>query len=551
MKTKSLTVLLVMIYILVEIAFRSEMISFVSSVMHYGEVFFIEFSGRFIASFGFSLLVYQTISKRWSVRSRAVVVLISFLSFFVAEKAAINWIVSSLSPEDKVKAILLSNYKESVILNIKKDNFVSSAPTDDIRLTRTAFIPVSNINNEKLISSLKNKASNDVFMVFSEKGRIFNSINTKSYKRVLADIEKTYYEIIEVRNVVSGFWSKNGDKIRKLFPYAVKNVTERYNLDKNGYLGFKYPTMSKFLNSDEAREIVIGHASIATFFGYAPLPDGLVRCLTKKPWAANNFNAMVAYSKECASDAVKEKIGGELAKNGINTNPLKLDIFKSDFSSIFSQPYFVDVLGYLAPFLINPNGGVYDLVNFKNEASVLKISKGISYYQTKEVLSIINNPALVESNIKYKVISDNYSKSLIIPPFMILVSTAMIILNIIKLFLGVSSDVYVSKSRYVITFIIIFWVLLIPVTFKGVSDNRMTGETDRVMYARLWSENTSESMFLIKHEKQPFRAVLDGLVLLNIVVQKYEIPLLSSGAIDDYGYRFVADNHARRIGVIK
>lgn len=551
MKKNFMTTLLVAIYILVEIAFRSEMISFVSSVMHYGEVFFIEFSGRFIASLGFSLFIYQIVSGKWNKGGRWLVIATSFLLFFVAEKMIINEIVSSLSPEDKVKAVLLSNYKDSVILNIKRNEHVSNLSSEDIRRTRLAFIPISNINNKALLSELKTNAKNDVLSVFSEKGKIFNDINTISYRRTLKDVENTYYEIIDVRNVVAGFWSKNKAKIRKVFPYAVSNVVERYNIEKNGYLGFKYPTISKFLASDEARKIIIGHSSIARFMGYSSMPSELFDCLIHKPWAANDFDGMVKYSKECASDAVMNKINEKLSKSGVTIKSARLDIFKSGFSGVFSQPYFIEVLGYTAPFLINPEGGVYDLKNFNNEKSVLRISNGIAKTQTKEVLSLITNPEGIDLNAKYKVVSDNYSKSLIIPPFMILVSTLMIVINVMKLFMTISSGLYTNKRKALMLFVLASWIASIPFVFAGVNDKRMSGETDRVMYARLWSENTSESMFLIRHENQPFRTALDGLVLLNIIVQKYEIPLLSSGAIDDYGYRFVADNHARRIGVIK
>lgn len=551
MKKSALTISLVFLYIMIEIAFRSEMISFVSSVMHYGEVFFIEFSGRFIASLGFSLFIYQIVANKKNVRSKFLIVISSFLLFFVVEKMIINGIVSSLSQEDRVKAVLLSNYKDSIILNIKSNKHISETSSEETKRTRVAFIPISNINNKDLLSDLKNSSSKDVFSVFSKKGVVFNKINTLSYKRTLRDVEKTYYDVIGVRNAVAGFWAQHGASLRKVFPYAVKNVVERYNIDKNGYLGFKYPTMSKFLSSDEARGIIIGHSSIAKLMGYSSIPVEIHNCLISKPWSANDFDGMVRYSKECASDSVAADINEKLYDNGIVIKNKRLDIFKNSFSSLFSQPYFIEVLGYTAPFLISPDGGVYDINNFKNENSVLRISGGVAKNQTKDVLYIVKNPEVIDSNAKYKAISDSYSKALIIPPFMILVSTIMIIVNVMKLFMTISSELYTRKSKFFITFILLSWVASVPFIFMGNGDKRMNGESDAIMYARLWSENTSESMFLINHKNQPFRMALDGLILTNIIVQKYEIPILSSGAIDDYAYRFVADNHARRIGVIK
>lgn len=551
MKNNILAIVLVSLYIMIEIAFRSEMISFVSSVMHYGEVFFIEFSGRFIASLGFSLFIYQIISNKQGLKFKPLIVVLSFFLFFSTEKMIINEIVSSLSQENKVKAVLLSNYKESIILKLRDDEYVSSISSEDTKRTRLAFIPISNINNDKLIRDLKRNLDKDILSVFSRKGVMFNEINTASYKRTLSDVENTYYKVIDVRNAMAGFWAKNSAKLRKLFPYAVKNVTERYNIDKGGHLGFKYPTISKFLSSDEARGIVVGHSSIAKLMGYSSIPSELYDCLIGKPWLANDFDGMVKYSKECASDSVASEINSQLSKNGIVLKNKNLNIFKNGFTALFSQPYLIEVLGYTAPFLIKPNGGVYEIKNFKDEGSFLKISGGIAANQARDVLSLIKNPDAINSNAKYKAISDGYSKALIIPPFMILVSTVMIVINVMKLFMTISSGLYTNKSKALIVTVLLSWIASIPFTFMGAGDKRMSGESGGIMYARLWSENTSESMFLIRHEDQPFRMALDSLILTNIIVQKYEIPLLSSGAINDYAYRFVADNHARRIGVIK
>ncbi|WP_421248719.1 hypothetical protein [Aeromonas jandaei] len=98
--------------------------------------------------------------------------------------------------------------------------------------------------------------------------------------------------------------------------------------------------------------------------------------------------------------------------------------------------------------------------------------------------------------------------------------------------------------------ILVPWVLFTPMMFRDGSANQLKNEGSGVYYLRQWSENTSEALSIIDHCDQPFRLVLNSISFINVMVERFSIPILSSSAADDYTYRMAAEVRMRDLGVL-
>ncbi|MFK8770253.1 hypothetical protein [Aeromonas caviae] len=533
-KTRTLTSLFLIAYIAIEVAFRSEMVTYVASVMHYSEVYFIEFTGRFIASVGFALFVYQFLSRDLTTAKKTGIIIGAFLSFFVAEKAVINMVAASLSDENKSRAVLLVNYKESVILGLKKSDMVEGSDTSPAGKTRLAFLPITNLGNDALISKLKSTSSKDMAAVFKIKNERFYEFNTVGYTKEIKLLKDIYNQTLDVRIEFNQMYKENVVALNVGWPTVVKQVKFNYNFSHGGTGSITFPTLASYLSSNKARNYVLG---------FTGLDYSMRNCAGKKSWVATDKDGMVRAIKQCVSDGFVEELEEQLADKGLKVNVKEApNIFTHGMDGLYAQPYFKNLLNHIAPYTVKPNGGLYNLDKLADKAFVRSIAGGLAEVQMRQLKRVMEAPEAAEDNERDRLLLESYTKSMIIPPFMIILSTIMIIINMVKFGFTVSADVYGNqKVKAVMSLVLVAWVLLIPVMFRSESSDQLKGEGSSVYYLRQWSENTSEALFIIDHRDQPFRSALNIISLINLMVERFRVPILSGGAADDYTYRMAAE----------
>jgi len=491
-KTRTLTSLFLIAYIAIEVAFRSEMVTYVASVMHYSEVYFIEFTGRFIASVGFALFVYQFLSRDLTTAKKTGIIIGAFLSFFVAEKAVINMVAASLSDENKSRAVLLVNYKESVILGLKKSDMVEGSDTSPAGKTRLAFLPITNLGNDALISKLKSTSSKDMAAVFKIKNERFYEFNTVGYTKEIKLLKDIYNQTLDVRIEFNQMYKENVVALNVGWPTVVKQVKFNYNFSHGGTGSITFPTLASYLSSNKARNYVLG---------FTGLDYSMRNCAGKKSWVATDKDGMVRAIKQCVSDGFVEELEEQLADKGLKVNIKEApNIFTHGMDGLYAQPYFKNLLNHIAPYTVKPNGGLYNLDKLADKAFVRSIAGGLAEVQMRQLKRVMEAPEAAEDNERDRLLLESYTKSMIIPPFMIILSTIMIIINMVKFGFTVSADVYGNqKVKAVMSLVLVAWVLLIPVMFRSESSDQLKGEGSSVYYLRQWSENTSEALFIIDH----------------------------------------------------
>lgn len=542
-KTRTLTSLLLIAYIAIEVAFRSEMVTYVASVMHYSEVYFIEFTGRFIASVGFALFVYQFLSRDLTTLKKTGIIVGAFLSFFVAEKAVINMVAASLSDENKSRAVLLVNYKESVILGLKKSDMVDGSDTSPAGKTRLAFLPVANLGNDDLINKLKATSSKDMAAVFKAKNERFYEFNAVGFAKEIKLIKDIYSQTLDVRIEFNQMYKEHVAELNLGWPVVVKRVKRYYEYRFGGSKSIEFPTLASYLSSTKARNYALSHSN---------LDPSLRDCAGKKSWVATDKDGMLKAIKQCVSEGFVAELEEQLAEKGVKVNIKDApSIFANGLDGLYAQPYFKNLLDQIAPYMVKPNGGIYNLDKLTDKAFVRGIAGGLAEVQMRQLKRVMEAPEAVEDNERDRLLLDSYTKSMIIPPFMIIISTLMIIINMVKFGFTVSADVYDNKKvKVVMSLMLVAWVLLIPMMFRGESTNQIKTEGSGAYYVRQWSENTSEALFIIDHRDQPFRSALNSISFINVMVERFHVPILSSGAADDYTFRMAAAVRMRDLGVL-
>ncbi len=542
-KSRVIIYLFWIVYIAIELAFRSEMVTYVASVMHYSEVYFIEFTGRFIASVGFALFVYQFLSRDLTKLKKTGIIIGAFLSFFVAEKAVINMVAASLSDENKSRAVLLVNYKESVILGLKKSDMVEGSDTSPAGKTRLAFLPITNLGNDVLISKLKSTSSKDMAAVFKVKNERFYEFNTVGFTKEIKLLKDIYTQTLDVRIEYNQMYKENVVALNVGWPTVVKQVKFNYDFSHGGTGSLTYPTLASYLSSNKARNYVLG---------FTGLDYSMRNCAGKKSWVATDKDGMVRAIKQCISDGFVEELEKQLADKGVKVNVKEApNIFTHGMDGLYAQPYFKNLLNHIAPYTVKPNGGLYNLEKLADKAFVRSIAGGLAEVQMRQLKRVMEAPEAAEDNERDRLLLESYTKSMIIPPFMIILSTIMIIINMVKFGFTVSADLLGNKKVVaVVSLILVPWVLFTPMMFRDGSANQLKNEGSGVYYLRQWSENTSEALSIIDHRDQPFRLVLNSISFINVMVERFSIPILSSSAADDYTYRMAAEVRMRDLGVL-
>jgi len=354
------------------------------------------------------------------------------------------------------------------------------------------------------------------------------------YTKEIKLLKDIYNQTLDVRIEFNQMYKENVVALNVGWPTVVKQVKFNYNFSHGGTGSITFPTLASYLSSNKARNYVLG---------FTGLDYSMRNCAGKKSWVATDKDGMVRAIKQCVSDGFVEELEEQLADKGLKVNIKEApNIFTHGMDGLYAQPYFKNLLNHIAPYTVKPNGGLYNLDKLADKAFVRSIAGGLAEVQMRQLKRVMEAPEAAEDNERDRLLLESYTKSMIIPPFMIILSTIMIIINMVKFGFTVSADVYGNqKVKAVMSLVLVAWVLLIPVMFRSESSDQLKGEGSSVYYLRQWSENTSEALFIIDHRDQPFRSALNIISLINLMVERFRVPILSGGAADDYTYRMAAE----------
>lgn len=156
------------LYLLLEIAFRSRLLETIGVVSDTSSIENIETLGRLISSLGFAIILASLVKVKKApvflkIITFVMVYSLSFGGFFVAQKYMVDSIVDSVPSEVKEKAFYLQLYKENVYYGkMYSKNFPYTIENKDTSQSKVflANLPLLNIDNTRYIDVLiKNKSS--------------------------------------------------------------------------------------------------------------------------------------------------------------------------------------------------------------------------------------------------------------------------------------------------------------------------------------------------------------------------------------------------------
>ncbi len=546
-----LATILLVFYIGMEMAFRSQLIDYISSITNYFDVYFIEFSGRFISSIGFAILVNQFVGD-FRAGKKIIIAICSFILFFWVEKVAINYITSIMSNDVKVKAALLVNYRESILLRLKSTKEINLDQASQYDKVRVSFLAISNINNIDLINSLFQTKRKDFELVYFKKALKNIDIEQEQFPQQLSSLIDLWSDISYKTKPLSVALEKNKRKILNSQAFISKRLKEYYNNQSF------HKSLKDLLSSNDGREFVISGRFIGLFLfitqnEFPHLPPSIEYCVIRKPWMANDLKGMIKYIHICTGEEIMKIVNSRFKGENIiiNSKDVPEVITRQKFDQFFTQPYFYEVTEYVAPFVARENGKIYPfdklapltIIHKKHPILAKELSINLAKKQAHEISNLLDNPELAMSNERYNFILDSYLKSMLVPPIMIVISTLMILLNIIKLVGGVITISFEQKNNVkYITNSLIFGAMCCIMLFLPSfisSDNKITFlyEKQTTKIIRSWTEDVSLLMSVINHKTPIFKECLGMITYIDGLSQKLDVPILSSGLYNNNSYR--------------
>lgn len=170
-----------LLYVLLEIIFRAELLDVVSMARDNAEIIQLENTGRFLSSLGFAIFAISLFKIKPDYRNRTKALLVIstpllFVLFFVGFSKAQSWVINSIanqvSPETKREMLLMNMLKESVFFQLQNENSSSTPdwPGSDLKVF-LSFMPAmvlgdqdyeiteQNKINKLIISTLQNKVT--------------------------------------------------------------------------------------------------------------------------------------------------------------------------------------------------------------------------------------------------------------------------------------------------------------------------------------------------------------------------------------------------------
>lgn len=172
-----------LLYVLLEIIFRAELLDVVSMARDNAEIIQLENTGRFLSSLGFAIFAISLLKIKPNYRNRTKAILVIstpllFVLFFVGLSKAQSWIINSIadkvSPETKREMLLMTMLKESVFFQLQNKNSSSTPdwPGSDLKVF-LSFMPAlmlgdqdyeiteQNKINKLIVGTLQNKVTHN------------------------------------------------------------------------------------------------------------------------------------------------------------------------------------------------------------------------------------------------------------------------------------------------------------------------------------------------------------------------------------------------------
>ncbi|MBA6348115.1 hypothetical protein [Colwellia sp. BRX8-9] len=265
---KALLIIYTVLYILLEVAFRSRLLDAIGTVSDPLTVGSLEITGRLIASLGFSVLIISKFelgkTKIHKVFYKSFVYVLSFVVFFYAQKFAVDYAISQFPDDFKKKSILLTTFKENVfydkdsIEGISKDDGTSSA-NEKIFL---ATLPIVNVANKKHIDELndnsRNLFNNNILAKIDNADDGLARFEKKAISKKIISIWSKYKSVTQQSNKPSAYTKNKHKRIANdKYDYATMDIRlsyKRYRAligklkRKYEFQGY-YPSFSNSLDS--------------------------------------------------------------------------------------------------------------------------------------------------------------------------------------------------------------------------------------------------------------------------------------------------------------
>lgn len=547
-------VLLLLGYITVELAFRSQLMEAMGSVLHPQQITYVEFAGRFIASIGLIILLYPTMKKKFKKeflfmkdgKRRIILGIIStmiFLLFFQAQAWMTGYVAESLSVESKRRAVLLVNYRDSLYYGHRSSQ-IAPYKVKDRGMTDNqiflAFLPILNLNNEPLIDKLYWDSRPLIRNVMESRMRDFAYINNELYEEVAEQFKEAKSQLVGAHNGYQVFLNQ--------MPEIRKKKNKLMRLLKAKHMELKWTwgsdiSFREYLRSDAARAEVARRANIGRVHS-----DDLYYCFRKFEWDVNRFEDLPSVMKKCTYELARLSIQKVLDERGLPYDPdAQLVLRDGRVEEVLNQPMLVPAIEQIAPYLIDQHGNMVSLDLISTVEGARQLSPQLAQNQMLRINQIVNNPEIVLTSELHRNIANNYAKAMVIPPIVVGVSTLMIALNIIKLLMVFTGDAFDKRNRHrgldrrtllIIYTMMIAWTLHFPLMlyngyeFSGYFDKlkEKSPQTSQLMINTVkWTQNTSRMMDFISHKDSPYQEIMDTFMVIKIISDRSNIPILGDG----------------------
>lgn len=164
---KIFLIIYLVLYLLLEVAFRNRLLETIGIVSDTSSIENIEILGRLISSLGFAILVASLVKVKKASASLSVITFImvyflSFSVFFGAQKYMVDSIVASVPNEVKERAFYLQLYKENVFYGkMNPKNFPYTMENKDTSQSKVflANLPLLNVDNNRYVDYLMKNSS--------------------------------------------------------------------------------------------------------------------------------------------------------------------------------------------------------------------------------------------------------------------------------------------------------------------------------------------------------------------------------------------------------
>lgn len=233
-KSKIFFIVITLLYILLEILFRVDLLNTTATMKDFIDMEAIEVSGRFLASIGFVIFVLSNLSfKNIAVKIFAypLLAIISFCGFYQSQVILVDSIGSHFNHEEKANMALLIMDKEAIYFNKLNHKDISIVDKNDetkIMLSMYPFLRYNNENHLKVLNEVKNQlieeSSNIKYKTNKEHFNILLNIEIGNLRNYYYFYKRTFSETPSRKIFTSKEKYFLYKQILSLYPYAYKNV---------------------------------------------------------------------------------------------------------------------------------------------------------------------------------------------------------------------------------------------------------------------------------------------------------------------------------------